>query len=260
MKVRQRPETFADHYSQARQFYVSQTPTEQQHIQAALVFELSRCEIPAIRERMVAHLMNIDDALAGAVAKGPGLRKLPKAAPPAREPITDLPASPSLSILLNGPQRFEGRKLGLLVTDGVDARLLAAVKAAAEKAGGVVECVAPRIAGISDSEGQPVAVNYKLEGGPSVIFDAVAILPGPGGGAWLAQQPPARDFVADAFAHNKFIAYRDDEVMPLFEKAGTAESLDEGCVALAKPADAKAFIATCGGLRFWQRQPPPELA
>ena len=51
-KLRIRPESFADHYSQARQFYVSQTPIEQKHIGDALVFELSKVERPDIRSRM----------------------------------------------------------------------------------------------------------------------------------------------------------------------------------------------------------------
>src|SRR5688572_8137116 len=59
-KLRERSETFADHYSQARQFYKSQTPTEQNHVANGLVFELSKVETPAIRTRMVAHLLNID--------------------------------------------------------------------------------------------------------------------------------------------------------------------------------------------------------
>src|SRR5205807_481509 len=37
-KRRLRPESFADHYSQARLFYVSQTPVEQRHITDAFVF------------------------------------------------------------------------------------------------------------------------------------------------------------------------------------------------------------------------------
>ncbi|MBV8575179.1 MAG: catalase, partial [Acetobacteraceae bacterium] len=59
-KLRIRAELFADHYSQARQFYVSQTPTEQTHIKDAFVFELSKVETPAIRSRMVSHLLNVD--------------------------------------------------------------------------------------------------------------------------------------------------------------------------------------------------------
>ncbi len=45
-KGRVRSESFADHYSQARQFYVSQTPVEQDHMTSALVFELSKVERP----------------------------------------------------------------------------------------------------------------------------------------------------------------------------------------------------------------------
>ena len=63
-KQRIRAESFADHYSQARQFYISQTPPEQAHIAAALTFELSKVKTPVIRERMVSHLLNIDDGLA----------------------------------------------------------------------------------------------------------------------------------------------------------------------------------------------------
>ena len=70
-KQRVRSETFADHYSQARQFFISQTEIEQSHIAAALTFELSKVETPAIRERMVSHLLNIDDELANKVAQGP---------------------------------------------------------------------------------------------------------------------------------------------------------------------------------------------
>src|SRR5665811_903243 len=60
-KRRIRPESFADHFSQALQFYRSQTAVEQQHIADALVFELSKVQTPSIRARMVGQLRNIDD-------------------------------------------------------------------------------------------------------------------------------------------------------------------------------------------------------
>ncbi|MFP3415715.1 catalase-related domain-containing protein, partial [Bacillus sp. SIMBA_074] len=59
-KLRYRSPTFADHYSQARQFYISQTAVEQEHIQSALIFELSKVENLPIRQRVVSHLLNID--------------------------------------------------------------------------------------------------------------------------------------------------------------------------------------------------------
>src|SRR5689334_10553744 len=122
-KRRIRSETFADHYSQARQFYVSQTPVEQGHIAAAFTFELSKVETPAIRARMVSHLLNVDEVLAKKVADGLRLKEIPRAAEPARPVITSLKPSPALSMLGNPPGTFKGRKLGVLISDGVDAAL-----------------------------------------------------------------------------------------------------------------------------------------
>ena len=87
-----RSETFADHYSQARQFYVSQTPVEQQHIVDAFVFELSKVERPDIRARMVANLRTSTTTSATAVADGLGLEDAADPSVPARTPITDLAA------------------------------------------------------------------------------------------------------------------------------------------------------------------------
>ena len=115
-KRRLRPESFADHYSQARQFYISQTDIEQLHIADAFTFELSKCDREDIRVRMVAGLRNVDEDLATTVAEGLGLREMPPAAPPAREPRQDLAPSPALSIIERGPGSFAGRKIGALVT------------------------------------------------------------------------------------------------------------------------------------------------
>jgi catalase len=49
-KLRIRPELFADYFSQARQFFFSQTETEQNHIVSAFIFELSKVETVTIRE------------------------------------------------------------------------------------------------------------------------------------------------------------------------------------------------------------------
>ncbi|MDX6677686.1 MAG: catalase, partial [Solirubrobacteraceae bacterium] len=113
-KRRLRAELFADHYSQARQFYISQTTVEQRHIADAFVFELSKCEREEIRTRMVAGLRNVHEDLVRDVADGLGLQELPEASSPARPPIEDLKPSAALSILENGPDSFAGRKLGVL--------------------------------------------------------------------------------------------------------------------------------------------------
>ncbi len=252
-KGRIRPESFADHYSQARQFFVSQTPIEQKHIGDALVFELSKVERPDIRARMVSHLINIDADLAQTVANGLGLLQLPAAAKAAKPTRDDLAPSDALSIVKRGPNAFAGRKLGVLLTDGADAKLYDALVKAAEKAGAVVEVVAPKIAGAVLSDGTLVPAKQKIDGGPSVLFDAVAVLASADGVTLLARDAPSRDFVSDAFSHCKFIGYSAEAVV-LLEAVGLANELDEGCVPLANAADAKGFVDALAPLRFWRRE------
>jgi catalase len=153
-KQRLRSETFSDHYSQARLFFASQQPIEQKHIGDALVFELSKVERVDIRARAVSHLRNIDEGLAATVADGLGLA-LPDAAVAAK-PTQDLPVSPKLSIVGNGPASFKGRKLGILLTDGASAALFAALTGALDAEGAVWEVVAPKIGGVTLDDGTAV--------------------------------------------------------------------------------------------------------
>ncbi len=252
VKLRIRPESFADHYSQARQFYLSQTAVEQIHLRDALVFELSKCEHPPIRARVVSHLRHIDEDLAAGVARGLRLG-LPDPAQVVSEVRDDLPPSPALSILLNGPSTFEGRKVGILATDGMDAERFAELTQALTAEGAMYELVAPEVGGVEDSDGRLVEADEKVDGGPSVRYDAVALLPSEPGAQRLALDATSRDFVTDAFAHAKYIGYVA-EAMPLLEKAGVASDLDEGCVALDAPGSATRFVETCRTLRYWPRE------
>ncbi len=264
-KRRLRADSFADHYSQARQFYVSQTAVERRHIADAFTFELSKCERAEIRTRMVAGLRNVDEDLAAAVAEGLGLSELPAAAEPARRPRHDLPPSPALSILASqrgagqpgpgGPASFAGRKVGVLVTNGADAETLAALRAAAESAGATVEVIAPAVGGVNISDGSRVPAGQQVDGAPSVLYDAVAVIAEPGGARALAARPAARDFVTDAVAHSKFIGYTSGAAV-LFEAAGLPmdpASTDDGFISLSEHPAAE-FIARCRQLRHWDRE------
>jgi catalase len=253
-KLRIRPESFADHYSQARQFYISQTEVEQGHIAAALTFELSKVETPAIRARVVSHLRNIDEALARKVASDLRLKELPAPAPAAVPTRADLAKSPALSILLNGPESFAGRTIGALVTDGVDADLVAALRKAVTKEGAMLKLVAPMVGGVEASDGSWLEADEKIDGGPSVLFDAVAVLPSQQGATLLANESTARDFVADAFAHLKIIGC-NEAAAPLLEKAGVPSRRDEGVVTLNREGDVELFIVACRKLRVWSREP-----
>ena len=250
-KVRERSESFADHYSQARQFYISQTKVEQGHIADALIFELSKVQKPIIRARVVAHLPNIDAKLADRVAKGLGLQEKVPSLPAAVQPRKDLKASKALSIALNPPKKFAGRKVGALVTDGVDRSLLEALKQALDSEGAMLEVVAPTVGGVEASDGTRIEADQKIGGGPSVLYDAIAVLPSQAGTGLLLTNGSAKDFVSDAFGHLKFIAYVK-AALPLFEKAGIEP--DEGFIELTGPKSVAQFVADCRKLRLWTRE------
>ena len=254
VKQRVRSERFADHFSQARQFYVSQTPVEQAHIVDAFVFELSKCEQPGIRSRMVSNLRNVDEDFARQVADGLRLASYPDPSVPARVPITDLPPSPALSIVANGPASFAGRKIGVLITDGTDATVLNGLRKAAAAEGALVELIAPHIGGAELSDGSLLPVHQTVDGGPSVLYDAVAVLASADGATLLATDAAAKDFVTDAHAHCKFIAYHAD-ALPLLEGAGVAADIDEGYTTIGNKASITTFIEACRELRYWARTP-----
>jgi len=252
-KLRIRPESFADHFTQARLFFRSQTPVEQNHIVAALIFELSKVETLAIRARVVSNLMNIDGALANRVAAGLGLTGV-EVVEATVEP-EDMDASPALSILAKAAPTLEGRCIGLLVTDGASAPLVNAVVKAAISAGAKVKIVAETIAGAELSDGRLLPADQRIEGGPSSLFDHVAIIASDDGAMRLAGMGAAQDFVRDAYGHLKVLAFTSN-TEDLFRKAGIDDdAFDDACLPLAKPVDASAFIKTATKGKFWEREP-----
>ena len=89
-------------------------------------------------------------------------------------------------------------------------------------------------------------------GGPSVLYDAVAVITSDGGAAALAELPAAKDFVTDAHSHKKVIGYVAGAAS-LFAAAGLGETMDVGYCDIATPAGAKQFVASCRALRVWER-------
>ncbi len=242
-----RSETFADHYSQARQFFRSQTSTEQAHMASALVFELSKVEHPHIREAIVGHLLNIDKSLAERVATGLGLDKLPKPAT-TDVPAEDRPNSPPLQIIGKMKKTLDGRAVAILVADGCNGALVKALRKAATDAGASVKIVAPKVGGVKLADGSMLPADGQLAGTPSIFFDAVAIVVGDKGAEALKKEAAAVDFIRDAFGHLKAIAL-DSGGRSLFEHAGL--EVDAGIT----DAKATASFIEAGKTRQWGREP-----
>lgn len=252
-KARVRSESFADHYSQARQFYISQTPNEQLHISNALIFELSKVKKLAIRERMSAHLLNIDSELAEKVIKGLRLTSRPTALKAAKPVNTTLQKSAALSIILNGPSSFRGRKLGVLVSDQADATIFYSLQKQIVEIQASLEVIAPEIGGVELSDGSWVPAEQNIDGGPSVLYDAIVILTGANIQDQWSKNLPVRDFITDAFFHCKFIGY-SKAALTLIQKIGLTEKLDDGWILLNNEQTIAKFISKCGEIRFWSRE------
>ena len=244
-KGRIRAESFADHYSQPRLFFNSQTAQEQSHLISAIIFELSKVETVAVRERTIAQLRNVDDGIARRVADGLGMATLPTAAPAAAKAI-DMKPSPALGLVAKSKPTLQGRCIGILVADGSDGPAIDAISKAAKAAGAQVKLVAPKVS-VTLKGGKTLAVDGQLAGTPSVVFDAIASVLDPDAALKLSRQAAAVDWFRDAFGHLKAIA----------ACKGTHQILKAGGItpdaAVVDPKDVDAFIDLAKG-RFWERE------
>jgi catalase len=245
-KSRLRPESFADHYTQARLFYRSQTNHEQAHLASALVFELSKVEHPHIREAMVGHLRHIEESLAKRVANGLGMKPLPPA-PETAAPVKEMKPSPALQIIGKMKDTLVGRTVGILIAHGSDGTAIQAIKQAATEAGAGVKVIAPKIGETTLEDGSRLVSDGQLAGTPSVMFDAIAIILSAAGADALAKESAAIDFVRDAFGHLKAIGV-DSGGQRLLKIARV--EIDGG---VCSTSDTPAFIAAAK-TRHWDRE------
>ncbi|CAN5271666.1 catalase [soil metagenome] len=244
-KGRVRAEAFADHFSQPRLFYRSQTPQEQAHLLAAIIFELSKVGTPEIRERTVAQLRNVDEDIARRVADGLGMTTLPAAIAPAA-PAIDMKPSPALGLVAKSKPTLEGRCIAILVADGSDGAQVDALRKAAKAAGAQVKIVAPKLT-VRLKGGKALAADGQLGGSPSVLFDAIASVLDPAEALALSKQAAAVDWFRDAFGHLKAIA----------ACKGTQQILAAGGITpdagVVDPKEVARFI-TLAKTRQWKRE------
>lgn len=241
-KLRIRPDSFADHYSQPRLFYRSQTDNEQAHIASAFVFELSKVQLPHVRKRVLSQLRNVDETLAKRIADGLAIT-LPEKAKAAKEPV-DLGHSDKLSIQKQAKGDMAGRTIGILFAQGSDLTGIEQLKNVITKAGGTPYLVAPKVGGIPVAHGV-LKADGQLAGSPSVLFDAVATVLTPDAAEQLTHESAAVQWLMDAYAHCKTIAHCKGS-QALLDKAGVKK--DKGVIMLDE-------LAKAGIARHWQREP-----
>jgi len=250
-KIRQRSESFSDHFSQARLFYKSMSPHEQEHIIAAYSFELGKVEREFIRARQVNEILaNIDLDLAARVAKNLGLP-----APTAGTvdvPTPSLEKSPALSQanLLSGD--IKTRKVAVLVANGVDGAIIDALKQALKAEGAHAKVLGPTSAPVTTADGQPLAVDASMEGLPSIAFDAVFVPGGAESIKALSRDGVALHYVLEAYKHLKAIGLHGEARQLLVE---LKLEVDAGLIEDAETGGFSRFFAAIAQHRVWAREP-----
>jgi catalase len=248
-KMRVRSETFADHFSQALQFFNSQTEPEQNHIISAFIFELSKVETKAVRERMLGQLANVHSSIAERVAAGLGMPAPTKPAATTVPARTNLASSPALSILAKAVPMLKGRKVGCLIADGSDGELVLSLESAVAKLEADFKIVAPKVGGAVAADGQMIEADFQLAGGSSVLFDTVFVALSPEGAKLLSTEAAAVAWVHDAFSHLKVIG-ATPESQSLLKAAGVVS--DAGVLT---KGDLEAFLEAAANGRVWDREP-----
>lgn len=227
-KVRGNPELFSDHYSQATLFWESQTPIEQMHIIGAYRFELTRVQIPAIRARVVSQLMNVNKALASAVAAGLGMELPPPMPPASNLPCPTYPPSPALSLLTRpGAMGIGARRIAILINDGADLDAVHTIYSDLLNDGAVPRLVGSRLGKIVCANGQAVDIEISLEAGPSVLYDGAVIIQEQLPLQPLQEDAHAVDFVKQQYRHCKPILALGGGVQ-LLNSAGVPSVLPDG--------------------------------
>jgi catalase len=260
-KVREAPESFADHFSQPRRFWLSMSPVEREHIIGAYTFELGKCYEEAIRVRTLQVLANIDPELCAGVAEGLGLP-----APEPTVPLADVEPSPALS-QIGGTWPVDGRVIGIVAGPDGDLDGVHAVRDAVLEAGMVPLVVAPT-AGTLGSGDPALTVQRSYVTARSVEFDAVLLAGVPamgddtagvrdGKGAASAAQRTAVDprigmLLTEAFRHGKAIgAWAGGEAA--LEASGVPTDAPGIVVAGSGPAVLGQVRELLASHRVWER-------
>lgn len=272
-KVRARSESFSDHFTQARLFYISQTETEQNHIKSALKFELGKVEATSVRLRMLGLLNIVDKDLADNVALGLGLTVPTQPEKPInkgvgadagneQEPKTNIKTpnpSPALSMITNknNSNTIESRSVAFLCSDGVDSKSIDDLKTSLEKKGAEVKIIGTNATAVKSSDGKMIPVDHSLHTVSAVLFDAMYVPSGKESISTLKKLDKVPDFLMDMFKHCKVMGFSADGLALLDEtviknKVKPAQFLEFGII--TDDNLDKEFIPAMGKHRFWNRE------
>jgi len=241
-KIRERSDSFSDHFSQATLFWNSMAPWEKNHIVDAFIFELSKVKSADIRQQIVDMFAKVNNDLATIIALNIGVN------PPQIVPNINTQASPALS-MQNTIYSPETLTVAVILIDGFDSPRLQYVLDQLETNGINAKIISDRLGLIQGSNGIAIEAEFNFYTAKSVQFDAVYFVHASEQNQHFNKQ--AISFINEAFAHYKPIAL-NYEVQPLFDnhylftQPGVVVNMDIQALT-------NQFIQAITQHRFWDR-------
>lgn len=228
-KVRARSESFKDHFSQARLFWLSMTDIEKKHIIDAFSFELGKVKNKAIRKQVVDMYANVSYSLASSIAERIGI------VPPVEVEVPHIQqTSPAVSQVINAKESVKSNKVAVIVTENSSEKLNELIATFLSE-DIVVELVSNKQGIVSGYE-----IHETFATTSSVLYDGVYVT-----GAFQNsyEQAKAEQFIEQAYQHCKTIGYTENVLFlqHIANKHGVA-------------TDPKSFVHALAKHRHWVRE------
>lgn len=228
-KVRARSESFKDHFSQARLFWLSMSDIEKKHIIDAFSFELGKVKNKAIRKQVVDMYAHVSYSLASAIAERIGI------VPPVEVEVPHIQqTSPAVSQVINAKESVKSNKVAVIVTENSSEKLNELIATFLSE-DIVVELVSNKQGIVSGYE-----IHETFATTSSVLYDGVYVT-----GAFQNsyEQAKAEQFIEQAYQHCKTIGYTENVLFlqHIANKHGVA-------------TDPKSFVHALAKHRHWGRE------
>jgi catalase len=258
-KIRERSPSFGEHFSQATLFWNSLSNIEKEHLVEAAHFEIGKVEDQGVRDRMIDRFNQVDHELAKLIAIGVGVTAPPQPATPNHGQSSPAVSQASLAV-----KTALGRKVAILVADGVEAEQVTSLQQALIAAGAQSQLVSKFMGTIKTAQGGKLKVDKTFLTSASVMFDAVYIPGGVQSVATLTENEDVLNFIQEAFRHCKAIGATGEGIELLkasgIHDIGSSDKLlqnDQGVIALTNSTNpdklTKAFVEAISQHRFWSR-------
>lgn len=267
-KIRERSDSFKDHYRQATLFWNSMSEAEKQHIVDAFHFEVGGVMDKQIKQRVVDMFNNVDAQLAVRIAQGFS------ATPPASPGGTGVTSSSPAVSQANTVMSARTRKVAILVENGFNFPEVTQVIEALKNAGVHSEIVSKYQGMLASVDGRQLEVNKNYLSSGSIMYDAVYVTGGRQCVDTLLTHGDAVHFVNEAFKHAKALGATNEgvDLIASSQVRGVATAGPEtqaqlvselGVVTIRNAADmgffSQKFIEAIAQHRHWGRQNLKEM-